>query len=270
MREAKKLPTGNVMNEQMLRSFGINAAMVEAWRKLPAPTELEGGLPNIWCLRVYSVKVTSDASQLKFADDEAFPTATFTGDTVDVYNIELAPFNVETNRPFFETDECAALSMMGANDVEETSPIVAAGQALGHAAGAAENIFHAAATLRHVLHIFTNGDGIRKPINPRLVFAMGETNIGDFRPKVILFHDVSFMESFSGVCEALGLRKGFDIMENFATYELIRQNISLDQISAKMSGTLVSCSSCEVIGIEREGHYKLKRLQKCKGCGVVW
>lgn len=270
MRDAKKLADGDAMNEERLRSLNIDKATVEAWRKLPAPTELEGGLPNVWCLRVYSVKVPSDAAQLKFADDEAFPCATFTGDTLDVYNIELAPFNVETNLPFFETDECAALSMMGANGVEESSPIVAADQALDHAAGAAENVFHAATTLRHVLHMFTKGNGIRTPINPRLVFAMGKTSIGDFRPKVILFHDVNFLESFSRVCEALGLRKGFDIMENFATYELIRQNISLDQISAKMSGTLVSCSNCQVVGIEREGHYKLKRLQKCKGCGVVW
>ena len=253
--------------------FYISRETITKWNKLPAPHDLLGGLPNVWCLRIYSVKVTAPLNELNLKDHRDFPTGkTEPKAEYEVYNVELAPFNVETRRPFFENAPHATLSMLGSVNVEDNASLQRTAVAAGVNSEKVANMGHATNALRHLLHIFTTPEdksGIRKPLNPVLQTAICQP-LGSFRPKFILFHDANFMEIFASACEQLGLKKGFELNDNIAIYELIRDNVSMDRLNSQMAGTLVSCSGCETVGVEREGQPRIKRMQKCSGCGVNW
>ena len=231
--------------------------LLQAYLALPNPPVLPSGLPNVWCLRVFSTEKPFKASVLP-ADDSRDPN-----DILEATLFELAPFEMATGKPLL-TGAGSSLVHVDLKRVGKRSP----------GPDMFKNVGQRAAIMLLRTFVATDDSVARDRLSPELLKLLPA--FGTFRPRLIVTHDAAILASmFSGGFNCGSGRNHNDVsaLVNRVSYPGGQSHVH-DHITKtfniKSCGMMVSCGNCDSIGTERAGHEQHKPMQKCSGCRIFF
>lgn len=249
--------------------FQLPPSTVKKWMSLPAPAVLPSGLPNVWSMSLHFLQGVTVASP-NLGSSRTTPLSAVEmlsrGHHVETTSLELAPFNVETMRPFFEdTDYNACYRMTGSISVMNRFDTMT-----NSASGKDRYIEVIQNAVRWIITFFTNiaPPMLDRKANPKLLCSVSSTP-GTYRPHAIVLHDAQLASLLYAMGPSI---RCDDIIKsmNFITLALGLQGPCNLNPLPKRDFSLLCCYSCHSMGTDRQSQLGLKRLSKCHACGLTW
>lgn len=255
----------------------LSPAAVREWQRemdaflaLPTPDFLPSGLPNVWMLRLYAQPLPTPQYAPKDMQERWGGKSPRAGavpvNVVDVFCIEMMPYNVETQQPVLNGTD-SMLGWLVEGDARPHIPTQEKTRPINDSFQLGQMVLNGLRKL-FITNSFEPADG---RLNPELKCLLPP--FGTFRPCAIVVNDpVLLFDSFEmliALYDRIGAFPKFNMITSPYKPVLEAPTPSTDPLMI-VCGAIVRCGTCGKTGTERDGHYYLSRLLRCTGCQIIW